>query len=232
MGFPAGKESTCNVGDLGSIPGLGTSPGEGKGYRSSILAWKIPWPIVHGVAKSRIRLSDFHRHTDLHYGSFLVLDSSMGFYKCILLCLHHYGIMYSGFTALKILHASPIQSSLPFPNLRPGNHQSFYSLHSCANSRMSCVGIMCYIHSLSFNNMNLRLFHLFCDCTAHLFLVLNNIIYHQFIHSPEGHLGSFQVFTISKVTIKIYVQVFVWKFSAHLSKYQGAQLLDHVVRRW
>ena len=34
-GFPggsAGKESTCNVGDLGLIPGLGRSPGEGKGY--------------------------------------------------------------------------------------------------------------------------------------------------------------------------------------------------------
>ena len=35
MGFPygsAGKESTCNVEDLGLIPGLGRSPGEGKGY--------------------------------------------------------------------------------------------------------------------------------------------------------------------------------------------------------
>ena len=35
MGFPhgpAGKESTCNVGDQGLIPGLGRSPGEGKGY--------------------------------------------------------------------------------------------------------------------------------------------------------------------------------------------------------
>ena len=35
MGFPCGsasKESTCNVGDLGSIPGLGRSPGEGIGY--------------------------------------------------------------------------------------------------------------------------------------------------------------------------------------------------------
>ena len=28
----AGKESTCNAGDLGSVPGLGGSPGEGKGY--------------------------------------------------------------------------------------------------------------------------------------------------------------------------------------------------------
>ena len=35
MGFPdssAGKESTCNAGDLGSIPGLGRSAGEGTGY--------------------------------------------------------------------------------------------------------------------------------------------------------------------------------------------------------
>ena len=35
MGFPdssAGKESACNAGDLGSIPGLGRSPGEGKVY--------------------------------------------------------------------------------------------------------------------------------------------------------------------------------------------------------
>ena len=34
-GFSGGsdnKESTCNVGDLGSIPGLGRSPGEGNGY--------------------------------------------------------------------------------------------------------------------------------------------------------------------------------------------------------
>ena len=35
MGFPGGsdgKESACNAGDLGSIPGLGGSPGEGKAY--------------------------------------------------------------------------------------------------------------------------------------------------------------------------------------------------------
>ena len=49
-GFPdnsVGKESTCNAGDLGSIPGLGRSPGEGKGYPvfSSILAWRITWTL-------------------------------------------------------------------------------------------------------------------------------------------------------------------------------------------
>ena len=50
-----GKESACNAGDLGSIPGLGRSPGEGIGYPlqySSILAWRIP-RAVHGVAKSQ-----------------------------------------------------------------------------------------------------------------------------------------------------------------------------------
>ena len=48
LGFPggsAGKESACNVRDLGSIPGLGRSPGEGKDYPTSILAWRIPWTI-------------------------------------------------------------------------------------------------------------------------------------------------------------------------------------------
>ena len=45
MGFPGGsdgKESTCNTGDPGSIPGSGGSPGEGKTH-SSVLAWRIPW---------------------------------------------------------------------------------------------------------------------------------------------------------------------------------------------
>ena len=47
LGFSCGsigKEYACNAGDLDSIPGLGRSPGEGKGY-SSILAWKIPWTV-------------------------------------------------------------------------------------------------------------------------------------------------------------------------------------------
>ena len=46
LGFPGGsdgKESICNGGDLGSIPGLGISPGaKGMHTHSSILAWRIP----------------------------------------------------------------------------------------------------------------------------------------------------------------------------------------------
>ena len=44
--FPSGsvgKESTCNAGDPGLIPGMGRSAGEGKATYSSILAWRIPW---------------------------------------------------------------------------------------------------------------------------------------------------------------------------------------------
>ena len=37
------KESTCNVGDQGSVPGLGRSPEKRMETHSSILAWRIPW---------------------------------------------------------------------------------------------------------------------------------------------------------------------------------------------
>ena len=47
LGFPGdsyAKESVCNAGDLGSIPGLGRSPrAKGMGTHSSILVWRIPW---------------------------------------------------------------------------------------------------------------------------------------------------------------------------------------------
>ena len=66
-GFPGGsdsEESACDAGDLGSIPGLGSSPGEGNGslFQYSCLenfmdrgAWQAT---VHGVTKSWTRLSD------------------------------------------------------------------------------------------------------------------------------------------------------------------------------
>ena len=41
-GGPGGKESTCNAGDPGVIPGWGRSLGEGNGCSSSILTWRIP----------------------------------------------------------------------------------------------------------------------------------------------------------------------------------------------
>ena len=64
IGGSDNKESVCNAGDSGSIPGLGRSPGEGNGYplQYSCLwnpmdrgAW---WATIHGVAKSQTQQSD------------------------------------------------------------------------------------------------------------------------------------------------------------------------------
>jgi len=46
LGFPCGsdgKESDCNAGDLALIPGLGRSPGDGKGYTLQYSGLRIPW---------------------------------------------------------------------------------------------------------------------------------------------------------------------------------------------
>ena len=61
-----GKASVYNVGDPGSIPGLGRSSGEGIGYplQYSCLENSADTVTVHGVAKSRTRLSNFHKTSD------------------------------------------------------------------------------------------------------------------------------------------------------------------------
>ena len=58
-----GKESAYNAGGPGSVPGVGTFPGEGNGNPLQYSCWRIPWrgawgATVHGVAKSPARLSN------------------------------------------------------------------------------------------------------------------------------------------------------------------------------
>ena len=64
LGFPcgsAGEVSTCNAGDLGSTPGLGRSPGEGKGHSLQYSSLENSMNcVVHGVTKSQPWLRDFH----------------------------------------------------------------------------------------------------------------------------------------------------------------------------
>ena len=73
LGLPA-----CNVGDLGSIPGLGRSPGEGKGYplQYSGLENSMDY-IVHGVTKSRTQLSNFRFSTSLDLAHCLSRSNSI-----------------------------------------------------------------------------------------------------------------------------------------------------------
>ena len=66
MGSPcgsAGKESICNAGDFGLIPGLGRSPKEEKGYPLQYSGLENSMDhIVHGVVKSWTQLSNIHFH--------------------------------------------------------------------------------------------------------------------------------------------------------------------------
>ena len=110
-GFPCGsasKESACNAGDLGSIPGLGRSHGEGKDYQHQYSGLENSmdcivhggegdgtplqysclenpmdggawWAAVHGVAKSQTRLSDFT--FTFH---FLALEKEMATHSSVL----------------------------------------------------------------------------------------------------------------------------------------------------
>ena len=81
-------ESFYNAGDLGSIPGLGQSLGEGKGYplKYSGLENSMDY-IVHGFAKSRTQLNDFHFHfwPYLPFNSLLKCNKNVPFLKQILI---------------------------------------------------------------------------------------------------------------------------------------------------
>ena len=68
------------MGDLGSIPGLGRSPGEGNDYPLQHSGLENSTDsVVYGVAKSRIRLSDFHFHFSSH-----ALEKEMTTYSSVL----------------------------------------------------------------------------------------------------------------------------------------------------
>ena len=82
-GFPcgsAGKEFSCNVGDLGLITGLGRPPGEWKGYPLQYSGLENSMDTVHGGTKSQTGLSDFQFH-------FIKMVKEMGI--CILMSLQH-----------------------------------------------------------------------------------------------------------------------------------------------
>ena len=72
MGFPGGwdsKEFACNAGDLGSITGLGKSPGEENGHPLQYFCLENPmdrgawWSTVHWVTKIRTQMNDKHNHS-------------------------------------------------------------------------------------------------------------------------------------------------------------------------
>ena len=97
VGFPcgsAGKESTRKAGDPGSIPGLGRSPGEGKGFPLQYSGLENSMDcIVHGVTQSRPWLSDLH---SLHPGglSSLTLCPSLALLSSLFCCFQSLGCVW------------------------------------------------------------------------------------------------------------------------------------------
>ena len=109
-GFPGssdGKESVCNAGDLGSIPGSGRSPGEGNGNPLQYYCLENPtdegaWQaIVHGVVKSQTRLSNF---------THLTIESAQG---TSLMARCHRRLELGVQAVLEVQSSSPWLSLLP-----------------------------------------------------------------------------------------------------------------------
>ena len=107
-GFPwssVGKESACSAGDLGSILGLGRSPGEENGNPLQCLCLENPmdrgaWATVHEAAKSRTRLT----WLNMHRGGQGAICSAGGVYEGIYCIVLWVNICYSLF---QILDPSP-----------------------------------------------------------------------------------------------------------------------------
>ena len=136
LGFPcgsAGKESACNVGDLGLIPELERSPGEGKSYPLQYSGLgNFMDCIVHREAKSRAGLSDCRFH--FHSAQFSSVTQS-----CPTLCdlmnhntpglpVHHQSLEFTQTHVHRVRDAiqlSHLLSSPSSPAPNPSQHQSF-----------------------------------------------------------------------------------------------------------
>ena len=110
-GFSGGSEvkaSACNTGDLGSIPGLRRSPGEGNDNPLQDYCLENPmdrgawWAIVHGVTKSRTQLSDF-THFPL----------SVQLFNCVRLFATPWTVVYQA--PLSMRFSRQYWSGSPFP---------------------------------------------------------------------------------------------------------------------
>ena len=115
MGFPGGSEvkaSAWNAGDPGLIPGSGRSPEEGNGTPLQYSCLENPmeggvWQAtVHGVAKSRTRLSDFTSLTALDIKKVLILFYFKTFYnrvKCLIITVIYTNIIQANLTTFQVI---------------------------------------------------------------------------------------------------------------------------------
>ena len=124
LGFPggsAGKEYACTAGDLGSIPGLGRSPGEGKDYPVQYSGLENSTDcIVHGVAKSWTWLIDFHFSVYLLIRNSQFTPSLFPFANHFCFCLADYNFFFlrrlmMGGKKLYSAKCSPLKCGISLP---------------------------------------------------------------------------------------------------------------------
>ena len=163
--------------------------------------------------------------------------SSMDSDKCMRLCIYRYSIMQNSFAALKM----PVFQSLPLEFLTITDLFTISTVLPFPECHIA--GIILYrIFRLIFFTYQYAFKFSSCFIVAwklalSLFNSLGNILLSKCttvclpIHLLNEHIGCLQVLvTISKATINIYMQVFVGcKFSAHLGRYLGLQLLDCMI---
>ena len=127
-GFPcgsAGKEFVCNAGDLGSIPGLGRSPEEGKGYPLLYSGLENSMDcIIHGVTKIRTQLSDF-LYIYIYTTSSFICQWTIELLPCLGYCKWYWctGVYY-----VMLCYAKSLQSCPTLCDPIDGSHQAPPSL--------------------------------------------------------------------------------------------------------
>ena len=154
MGFPcgsAGKESACNAEDLGSIPGLERSRGEGKGYPLQYSGLEKSMDCIeHAVAKSQTRPSHLHFH--------FPLPDSLPFHPQVLL-----STLIAVFEALSFANREPKTKVITEREKGTGRFQAGYLSHRCIQflgalcAAFLCVGFTLYNNSNKNNNRALML---------------------------------------------------------------------------
>ena len=131
LGSSAAKESACNAGDLGSIPGLGRSPGEGKGYPLQYAGLENSMKCtVHGVMKSRTWLSHSHFTVALTLWMYHTFSTSESL--CCLL-----GVQNCFFSLWWLISIYPpgLDKSLLLTEALPNLWDKFKSVHSARVQR-------------------------------------------------------------------------------------------------
>ena len=158
MSFPgrsADKESTCNAGELGLIPELGRSPGEGNSYSLQYSGLEGSMDcLVHGVSKNRTRLSDFH-FTSLCKSGLLNRD------KLFLSSDVSFASQYSlpwAFQVALVVKNPPANAgdpgSIPGLGRSPGEGNSYSLQYSGLEKSMNCI-----VHGVTKSQTQLSDFH-------------------------------------------------------------------------